>query len=284
MGLQQLMHLPEVLRHHITRPIRAAHRQQFKRQTTALDLLQAPLKFRGPPWMGMKLNRIRLHLLEQGDHSLSSQHRAALFDQTKRADGQAAATAIASVLQHASLTWNCQGRANLRAGSRAIGRTAVRIKKRLAEMGVLSITEAHHQPRGGCKPVLLSPSNPAANSRHHRSICGHIKAMGSGKGRQRSEILEGCQIMVTGATNPLDPSALGECLARPAVLLKPQALRAAVSSAGFGYPPVPPPYEDEADAHTKRAGWPVQPMRAPGLQEAKEQRGRYWPKLGRAAA
>ena len=59
-----------MVRHGVARALRAAHREQLQSHATALNLLQALSKVSGPAWMGVKLNRIGLQLLQQRRQSL----------------------------------------------------------------------------------------------------------------------------------------------------------------------------------------------------------------------
>lgn len=99
------------------------------------------------------------------------------------------------------------GRTDPRTGTGAGGRTALRVEGSLAEMGILTVVQAHHQPWRAGDALREGPIDPAAHSRDRGGMEGDVETVGTTEGGQTSEVLKGCQIVVPGTPDPLAPAA-----------------------------------------------------------------------------
>ena len=74
-------------------------------------------------------------------------------------------------------------------------------------MRISTITDADHQPWTLAR-AFKSPLEPQARRSHDREICRHINTVDAGNGVESAEVGNGCQVLVTGTANQLDPTPL----------------------------------------------------------------------------
>ena len=117
---------------------------------------------------------------------LRPQHLLVFFDQPQGAGPQAAAAAVAALGEHSAAGANGPGGTNPGTGPRTVPRATVWIEKCLAEVGILPITKAEHQPGGPGQALAPGPVDAPAHRGHHRPIGRHIEAMGAGQAGQAS--------------------------------------------------------------------------------------------------
>jgi hypothetical protein len=125
------------------------------------------------------------------------------LNQPQGADRQAAAAAVAAGLNH--LPVDGIGGADALAGAIALRRAEGRVEAGLAEVGILAVVEADHQPGAGPTGEAAGGSETLQGDRHHRRVCGHIDAIGFGQSVGQSQTADTAQVLIAGAADQLEP-------------------------------------------------------------------------------
>lgn len=187
----------------------AAHGEPPQGHSGCHDLVETLAEGQLPAWTGVQLDRIGGEGHENGGHGGCAEDLAPLPDQAVGAGRQTAAAAIAAIREHTGSTGggntDRQGRTHALTGPGAVGRTAIRGKPGLAEMGILPVAEADHQP-GPPGSAGLSPGHATAGRIGHANVCRHVDAVNAGKAVETRQILDRLQVLVAGSGDPLDPT------------------------------------------------------------------------------
>ena len=184
-----------------------AHSQPSQRNRSSDDLIHRALKVIQTPGSGVNLQGVRTQLLQHGPEVLKTDAMIRGCDQPERAGRQTAPAAVATIANHSRLRINGLCRTNRLAGPRAIRRAERRVKRSFAEMSISTIADADHQPWTPAR-AFISPLEPQSRRSHDREICRHINTVDAGNGVEGAEIGNGCQVLVAGAANQLDPTPL----------------------------------------------------------------------------
>ena len=169
----------------------------------------------------MDLDRVGAKLGQQGGHGGGAEHRLALPNQAEGTGGQATATAVAAIRLHPAHGADRQGRTDPLAGPGAIRRTEARIEAGLAEMGVIAIAQAHHQPGSFealgqllelALPVALGlgPGHATPRRGNRRRIGRHINAIDADQAVKGTQVFDRRQVVVAGPADQFDPLAPGQ--------------------------------------------------------------------------
>ena len=100
-------------------------------------------------------------------------------------------------------------RADPLAGARAIRRATGRVKDSLTKMGIASIADADHQPRG-VTSAFPSPAESRASSMDDGGVGCHVDTLNAGNGIKGTKVCNRSQILITGPTDQFDPTPLPE--------------------------------------------------------------------------
>ena len=193
-----------------TMPLKTAtHRQPAQRNRCSCNLLKRAIKVLFTPRCGMNLNRIRLQLGQQKGEVVEPHSMIGGLNQAKGAGRQTAPTAVATVGVDTRTGMNGISRADPLAGARTIRRATGRVKDSLAKMGIASIADADHQPRGVAS-AFPSPAESGASSMDDGSVGCHVDTLNAGNGIKGTKVCNRSQILITGPTDQFDPTPLPE--------------------------------------------------------------------------
>lgn len=193
-----------------TMPLKTAtHRQPAQRNRCSCNLLKRAIKVLFTPRCGMNLNRIRLQLGQQKGEVVEPHSMIGGFNQAKGAGRQTAPTAVATVGVDTRTGMNGISRADPLAGARAIRRATGRVKDSLTKMGIASIADADHQPRGVAS-AFPSPAESGASSMDDGSVGCHVDTLNAGNGIKGTKVCNRSQVLITGPTDQFDPTPVPE--------------------------------------------------------------------------